>query len=75
MKFIAVIYKSLVEQFRSFWLLVLTIITAPFFVLVYNLINESYKPSYDIVLVNDDKGIQPVPSTWAIHWRPTSAGR
>jgi ABC-2 type transport system permease protein len=57
MKFIAVIYKSLVEQFRSFWLLVLTIITAPFFVLVYNLINESYKPSYDIVLVNDDKGI------------------
>lgn len=57
MKFIAVIYKSLVEQFRSFWLLVLTIITAPFFVLVYNLINESYKPSYDIVLVNEDKGI------------------
>jgi ABC-2 type transport system permease protein len=57
MKFIAVVYKSLVEQFRSFWLLVLTIITAPFFVLVYNLINESYKPSYDIVLVNEDKGI------------------
>jgi len=56
MKFIAVIYKSLVEQFRSFWLLVLTIITAPFFVLVYNLINESYKPSYDIVLVNEDTG-------------------
>jgi len=60
MKFIAVIYKSLVEQFRSFWLLVLTVITAPFFVLVYNLINESYKPSYDIVLVNEDKGTQVV---------------
>ena len=57
MKFIAVIYKSLVEQFRSFWLLLLTIITAPFFVVVYNLINESYKPSYDIVMVNADKGI------------------
>lgn len=56
MKFIAVIYKSLVEQFRSFWLLLLTVVTAPFFVLVYNLINESYKPSYDIVLVNEDKG-------------------
>jgi ABC-2 type transport system permease protein len=56
MKLIAVIYKSLLEQFRSFWLLVLTIITAPFFVVVYNLINESYKPSYDILLVNHDKG-------------------
>jgi ABC-2 type transport system permease protein len=57
MKLFAVIYKSLVEQFRSFWLLILTIVTAPFFVLVYNLINESYKPSYDIVLVNDDRGL------------------
>jgi len=57
MKFIAVIYKSLVEQLRSFWLLVLTIVTAPFFVVVYNLINESYKPSYDILMVNNDKGI------------------
>jgi ABC-2 type transport system permease protein len=56
MKFIAVLYKSLVEQFRSFWLLVLTIVTAPFFVIVYNLINESYKPSYDILLVNNDRG-------------------
>ncbi|MBN1416398.1 MAG: ABC transporter permease [Bacteroidales bacterium] len=57
MKFIAVLYKSMVEQLRSFWLLVLTIATAPFFVVVYNLINESYKPSYDILLVNDDRGI------------------
>jgi ABC-2 type transport system permease protein len=57
MKFIAVLYKSLVEQLRTFWLLVLTIVTAPFFVFVYNLINESYKPSYDILLVNNDRGI------------------
>ena len=56
MKFLAVIYKSLVEQARTFWLLVLTVITAPFFVAVYNLITESYKPSYDILLVNQDRG-------------------
>lgn len=56
MKFLSVIYKSLLEQSRAFWLLVLTVLTAPFFVLVYNLINESYKPSYDIILVNNDHG-------------------
>jgi ABC-type multidrug transport system permease subunit len=57
MKFIAIVYKSLAEQFRSFWLLVLTVITAPFFVVVYNLISESYKPSYDVVMVNNDSGV------------------
>ena len=56
MKFLSVIHKSLLEQSRAFWLFLLTVLTAPFFVLVYNLINESYKPSYDILLVNNDHG-------------------
>jgi len=59
MKFLAIVYKSMIEQFRSFWLLILTVLTAPFFVVVYNLINESYKPSYDILLVNNDEGYSP----------------
>jgi len=50
----SVIKKSLKEQFRSFWLLVLTISTAPFFVIVYNLISESYAPVYDVVIINRD---------------------
>jgi ABC-type multidrug transport system permease subunit len=56
MRLYGVIKKSLREQARSFWLLVLTISTAPFFVLVYDLITESYVPSYDILIVNHDNG-------------------
>ena len=40
MKLLSVIMKSLKEQIRSFWLLVLTILTAPFFVIVYYLITQ-----------------------------------
>jgi len=52
-----VIRKSLKEQYRSFWLLLLTVITAPFFVLVYNLITQSYAPVYDIMVLNQDEGV------------------
>ncbi|MBN1158518.1 MAG: ABC transporter permease [Bacteroidales bacterium] len=56
MRFWGVVIKSFKEQKRSFWLLFLTIITAPFFVVVYKLITESYQPSYDILMYNADKG-------------------
>ena len=52
-----VIRKSIKEQYRSFWLLLLTVITAPFFVLVYNLITQSYAPVYDIMVLNKDEGV------------------
>ena len=58
MRILGVIKKSLKEQARSFWLLLLTVSTAPFFVLVYNLITQSYSPSYDILILNNDKGIK-----------------
>jgi len=58
MRICGVIRKSLKEQFRSFWLLLLTVITAPFFVLVYDLITRSYVPVYDIMLINQDQGIK-----------------
>ncbi|MBN1791620.1 MAG: ABC transporter permease [Bacteroidales bacterium] len=57
MRILGVIKKSLKEQVRSFWLLLLTVSTAPFFVAVYDLITESYVPSYDILVCNNDKGI------------------
>lgn len=62
-RFLAVIKKSLREQMRSFWLLVLTISTAPFFVLVYDLITESYVPSYEVAVVNLDKGESDISGT------------
>ncbi len=57
MKLLSVIRKSIKEQLRNFWILVLTISMAPFFVFVYYLILESEKPHYDVLLLNQDKGI------------------
>jgi ABC-2 type transport system permease protein len=56
MKILAVIQKSLREQLRSFWILLLTVSMAPFFVGVYYLILESYEAQYDILVLNLDKG-------------------
>jgi ABC-2 type transport system permease protein len=58
MKLLSVIRKSLKEQIRSFWLLILTISTAPFFVLVYYLITQSYEVKYDVLILNKDLGVQ-----------------
>lgn len=58
MKFTSIITKSAREQWRNFWILVLTVTMAPFFVYVYYLIIESSKPSYDILVLNRDKGIE-----------------
>ncbi len=57
MKIFDVITKSVKEQYRSFWILVLTVFMAPFFVGVYYLISESSNPSYDILIYNRDKGV------------------
>ena len=57
MKLLSVIRKSIKEQLRNFWILVLTVSMAPFFVFVYYLILESEKPHYDVLLLNQDKGI------------------
>ncbi len=56
MKLLSVISKSIKEQVRSFWILILTVSMAPFFVLIYYLINASSQPGYDILIVNQDMG-------------------
>ena len=56
MKLLSIINKSIKEQYRSFWILILTISMAPFFVFIYYMINESQQPSYDILILNGDKG-------------------
>ncbi|NQU28609.1 MAG: hypothetical protein HQ528_10000, partial [Candidatus Marinimicrobia bacterium] len=58
MKLLSVIKKSFREQIRSVWVLVLTVTMAPFFVFVYYLINESWQPSYELLLVNLDVGTE-----------------
>ena len=58
MKLLSVINKCTREQIRNFWILLLTVSMAPFFVFIYYLIIESSKPHYDLLILNRDKGIQ-----------------
>jgi ABC-2 type transport system permease protein len=58
MKLLSVIRKSLKEQIRSYWLLILTVSTAPFFVMVYYLITQSYEVKYNVLILNKDLGVQ-----------------
>jgi len=56
MRLTSIINKSLKEQLRHFWILILTISMAPFFVAIYYLINEASKPQYDLLILNQDSG-------------------
>lgn len=57
MKIISVIRKSYKEQIRNFWILLLTITLVPLFVLVEYLIYEATKNKYELIILNQDKGI------------------
>ena len=55
MKWYYVFIKSLREQFRDYWILVLTLVFAPFFVFMYYLMSETETPSFKVIFVNQDK--------------------
>jgi ABC-2 type transport system permease protein len=57
MKTINIISKSLKEQFRSYWILLLSLSMGPFFIIVYFLIMETSKPQYAVLIANKDKGV------------------
>ena len=57
MKIFSIITKSLKEQIRSYWVLLLSLSMGPFFIFVYFLITETSKPQYTILIANKDKGI------------------
>ncbi len=54
----AVFTKSVKEQIRNFWILILTVSMAPFFVFVYFLINEASQPHYRALILNQDEGFK-----------------
>jgi ABC-2 type transport system permease protein len=58
MKTISVFKKSTKEQIRHIWIFILTISMAPFFILVYYLINEASRPHYDLLVLNQDRGTE-----------------
>jgi ABC-2 type transport system permease protein len=57
MKLFAVIRKSFIEQVRQFWILLLTITMAPFFVGIFYLIYKSTTLSLNVCVVNLDRPV------------------
>ncbi len=54
----SIFIKSIREQIRNFWILILTVSMAPFFVFIYFLINEASQPHYRALIVNLDQGFE-----------------
>ena len=50
----SVFVKALKEQLRNYWILLLTLSLAPFFVFVYYLINETEQIQFDVLIYNMD---------------------
>ena len=57
MKTISIITKSLKEQIRSYWVLLLSLTMGPFFIFVYFLIVETSRPQYTVLIANNDAGV------------------
>ncbi|MEA3461633.1 MAG: ABC transporter permease [Bacteroidota bacterium] len=55
MRWYDVFIKSLKEQVREYWILVLTLLMAPLFIAIYFLMAETEDPVYDVILVNQDR--------------------
>jgi ABC-2 type transport system permease protein len=56
MRLFSVFRKSLREQMRSIWMLVLTLIIASFFVILYWLITGGGSTTYNVLIINNDAG-------------------
>jgi len=55
MKIISVIRKSFLLQIRDYWALIITLISAPFFVMIYWVITSGTSTTYKMLAVNNDK--------------------
>jgi len=55
MRIFLVFRKGIREQIREYWILVMTVLMTPFFIVIYFLMAETDDPEYDVVLVNLDR--------------------
>jgi ABC-2 type transport system permease protein len=58
MRWYLVFRKGIKEQIREYWILVMTVLMAPFFIVIYFLMAETDDPEYDVALVNLDRGAE-----------------
>lgn len=58
MRIIGIIKKGFIEQLRSIWLIILTLLMGPFFIILYFLMLESTKQHYVILILNNEKKVE-----------------
>jgi ABC-2 type transport system permease protein len=58
MKMLSIFLKTLREMSREKWMLGLTVVFAPFFVFLYWLITAGGSTTYNVLVVNQDTGVQ-----------------
>jgi len=58
MRLFLVFRKGIREQIRDYWILLMTVVMAPFFIVIYYLMAETEDPEYDVILVNLDRGAE-----------------
>ena len=57
MKIISLIRKNLILQIRDYWALLITLSLGPFFVVIYWMITAGFPSYYNILVINEDKGV------------------
>lgn len=58
MKILSLLKKNIILQIRDYWALLITLSLGPFFVVIYWLITMGFPSYYNILVVNNDKGIE-----------------
>lgn len=57
MKILSLLKKNIILQIRDYWALLITVSLGPFFVVIYWLITAGFPSYYNVLIVNNDKGI------------------
>lgn len=57
MRWYYIFTKGIREQLRDYWILVMILVMAPLFIAIYFLMSNPGMLTYDVVLVNQDRGI------------------
>ncbi|HEX3049530.1 MAG TPA: hypothetical protein VHP83_02665, partial [Aggregatilineaceae bacterium] len=65
MRLMSVLRKTIREQLRDFWTLLLTLSLGPFFVLFYWVIFGGGSTSYDLLIINHDAGASVNGGAWS----------
>lgn len=60
MKIYSLIKKNILLQLRDYWTLLITVLLGPFFVFIYWMISVGFPSYYNVIVLNQDRGIEKI---------------